>query len=247
MSLRLSTGLRDKMLGLQATVGGAIVGATLTFVDGGGSDDTITDSGSGFLTAGFTPGDVVFVQNSPNNDGMSGAICKGVAAGTLTFDTGVVQAGEAADADTVLAWASGGSLKDIFKDGVLRIYSGSQRSTADDAVSGTLLLEISVDAGTFAHGAFANGLEFGAAASGAISKCAAETWQGTGLAAGTAGWFRLCANPTDDGSSSTTLSRIDGTVGTSGADLNMTNTTITAGATYTIDAFTLTLPYQYGT
>ncbi|MHC4310871.1 MAG: hypothetical protein ACYSW3_00185 [Planctomycetota bacterium] len=249
MALKLSTGLRDDMLGLVATVRGAIIGVGLAFVDGGGSDDTITDSGNGFVTAGFAPGDVLFVlgANTAANDvACSGAVLTAVVAGTITFATGTVDTAEAGIAGTVVAIARGGSLKDIFHDGVLRVYSGTQPSDPDTAVSGTLLLEVSESGGTFAHAAFANGLEFGDAASGIIAKAAAETWQGAGIAAGTAGYFRLCANPTDAGGASTTLPRIDGSVGTSGADLNMSSTTITVGATYTIDSFQFTLPEYYG-
>lgn len=248
MALKLSSGLREDMLGLVAAVRGAIIGVGLAFVDGGGSNDSITDSGNGFVTAGFAPGDVLFVQGSTSNDGTcTGAVLLNVAAGTIEFATGTVAgAGEAGLAGTVVAIARGGSLKDIFHDAVLRIYSGSQPSSPDSAVSGTKLLEISESAGAFVHGAFGNGLEFGDAAAGVIAKDTGETWQGTGIAAGTAGYFRLCANPTDDGSASTSLPRIDGSVGTSGADLNMSTTTITVGATYTIDSFQFTLPEYYG-
>ena len=113
-------------------------------------------------------------------------------------------------------------------------------------LAGTLLLEVSVDAGAFVAGAFDNGLEFGDAAAGIIAKAAGETWQDAGLAAGTAGYFRLVANPTDNGALSTALPRIDGSVGTSGADLNMSSTSISVGSTYTIDTFQLTLPEYYG-
>lgn len=249
MALKLSTGLRNKLLGLQATVGGFIQGVTLAFVDGGGSNDSITDSGNGFITQGFAPGDVLFVTGATtagNDSGCTGAVLLSVVAGTIEFATGTVNTAEAGIAKTIVAYARGGSLKDVMKDGVLRIYSGSQPSDPDQAVAGTLLLEITVSAGAFAHGAFANGLEFGAAASGAISKAAAETWQDQGLAGGIASWFRFCANPTDAGGASTSLPRIDGSVGTSGADLNMSSTTIVAGSTYTIDTFTLTLPQYYG-
>jgi len=248
MALRLSTGARNNMLGKVATIVGAVIGAGLTFVDGGGSEDSITDSGNGFVAAGFWVGDVLFVQGattSANDTACTGAVLTAVAAGTLTFATATVDTGEAGAAGTVVACARGGSLKDRFKNGVLRIYSGSQVATPDTAVSGTLLLEVTVSSGTFAHGAEANGLEFGAAASGAIDKDT-DVWSGVGLAAGTAAWFRLCANPTDAGGASATLDRIDGTVGTSGADLNITNTTIAVGATYTIDQFQFTLPLQYG-
>ena len=247
MSLKLSQGLRDDMLGLKGLVGGAIVGATLDFVDGGGSDDSITDSGTGFITAGFAPGDIVFIQGSTSNDPASGAVITGVTAGTLTFATGSLVATEVALAGTVVGFARGGSMKDIFKDGVLRIYSGTQPSSPDNAIAGTLLLEITESGGAFAHGAFANGLEFeNDPTAGEMEKASGETWQGTGLVAGTAGWFRFCANPTDNGAASTVLPRIDGSVGTSGADLNMSSTTITVGATYTIDSFKLTLPEYYG-
>jgi hypothetical protein len=252
MSLKLSTGLRNKLLGLQASpvcvLTEGILTSNMAYVDGSESADTITTDAGSFVTQGLAPGMKIYTYGSttPAND-LSGVVLTGVTATTLTFATGTVAAGgEAFAAGTVLVACKGGSLKDVFQDGVLRIYSGSQPADADTAVSGTLLLEISESAGTFAHAAFANGLEFGDAASGAISKAAAETWQDTGIASGTAGWFRLCANPTDAGAASTSLPRIDGSVGTSGADLNMSSTSIVSGSTYTIDTFTLTLPKYYG-
>lgn len=249
MALKLSTGLRDDLLGLKGTVGGAIIGVGLTFVDGSGSDDTITDSGTGFITAGFAPGDVLFVQGSTSNDGpCTGAVLTAVVAGTITFATGTVAgAGEAGLAGTVVAYARGGSLKDIFKDGQMHIYSGSQPTSPDVAVTGTLLLTVTESAGAFVHGAFDNALEFeDDPTDGEMEKASGETWQADGVAAGTAGYFRLVANPTDNGADSTTLPRVDGSVGTSGADLNMSTTSITVGATYTIDSFKLTLPQYYG-
>lgn len=249
MSLKLSTGLRNKLLGLQATVAASFQGVNGAFVDGGAGADTITDSGSGLITAGFAPGQVLFCKGATtaaNDTAVTGAVIQGVAAGAITLLTGIVDTAEAFAAATIICAAEGGSLKDVFRDGVLRIYSGAQPTSPDAAVSGTLLLEISESAGAFVAGAFDNGLEFGDAADGAISKASGETWQDTGIAAGTAGWFRFVGNPTDDGSASTSLPRLDGSVGTSGADLNMSSTSITVGATYTIDSFTLTLPEYYG-
>lgn len=254
MALKLSTGLRNNMLGLVGSVKAQIAEDTYTsnlaFVDGAGSEDTITDDGSNFITAGFAPGDKIYVYGSTTaaNDTAfaSGVALTAVVAGTLTFATGTVDTAEAFAATTRIVCCKGGALKDVFKDGVLRIYSGSQPSSPDAAVSGTLLLEISEDAGAFVAGAFDNGLEFGDAASGAIAKATGETWQDTGIAAGTAGYFRFVANATDAGAASTSLPRIDGSIGTSGADLNMSSTSITVGATYTIDSFTMTLPQYYG-
>ena len=79
-----------------------------------------------------------------------------------------------------------------------------------------------------------------------IEKCADEVWSGLGVAAGTASWFRLCANATDAGALSTVLPRIDGTVGVSGADATISNTQIVVDAPYTVDTFKLTFPMQYG-
>ncbi|MEE4114405.1 MAG: hypothetical protein V2I40_16415 [Desulfobacteraceae bacterium] len=254
MALKLSTGLRNKMLGMIGEVKAQIAEDTYTsnlaFVDGGAGSDTITDDGSNFITAGFAPGDKIFVYGATTGDNdtafANGVTLTGVAAGTLTFATGTVNTAEAFAATTRIVACDGGALKNVFQDGILKIYSGSQPASPDSAASGTLLLQITVSAGAFVAGAFDNGLEFGDAASGAIAKATGETWQGLGIAAGTAGWFRLCANATDAGAASTSLPRIDGSVGTSNADLNMTTTTITVGATYTVDSFTLTLPEYYG-
>lgn len=132
-------------------------------------------------------------------------------------------------------------IKEAMADGVIRIYSGAQPASADNAVTGTLLLEVTVNGGAFAHGTATNGLEFDAPASGILAKAAAEAWRGTGLADGVAGWFRFCANPVDTGGSSTTLARIDGSVGRSAADLNLSNVNIETGVPNTIDVFSITL------
>lgn len=249
MAVRISTGFRDKWAGLQATTCASFQGVTGAFVDGGGSADTITDSGNGFITNGFAPNQILFCKGSTtsaNDTAVTGAVIQSVTAGTITLLTGIVNTAEAFAAATIITASKGGSLRDIFMDGVLRIYTGSQPTTADAAATGTLLLEITESAGAFVAGAFANGLEFGAASSGSISKSSSETWSDSGITSGTAGWWRFCANAADAGSASTTLARIDGNVGTSGADLNMSTVSIVAGAPYTITTFTLNLPAYYG-
>jgi len=135
-------------------------------------------------------------------------------------------------------------IKEAMADGMLLLYSGSQPATADAAATGTLLARITLDAGAFAHGSATNGLEFDAPASGVLSKAAAETWRGLGIAAGTAGYWRFVANPTDDGSLSTTLTRIDGSCGVSGsgADGIFSTTSIVVDQPVTCDTFNLTLP-----
>lgn len=135
-------------------------------------------------------------------------------------------------------------LKTAFTNAVLRIYSGVQPTSANDAKTGTLLLEITVDGGAFSHGSPTNGLNFDAPSAGIIAKAVAEAWKGNGITDGTAGWGRLSGNPLDDGTSSTTLARIDVSVAKTGGDLNLSNTTVVAAAPTTVDVFQLTMLEQ---
>lgn len=247
--IKYSTGLRDHLQGLQATVVGAVVGAGLAFVDGGESADTITDAANGFVTAKFAPNMKLFVQGAStagNNTQITGVRLTSVAVGTLTIPTGSVANAEAGAVGTVVAVAKGGSLKDILMDGVIRVYTGAQPDEADDSIgTATLLLTLTVSAGAFVAGAFGNGLEFeDDPLSGEIEKRSTETWQGVAVASGSPGWFRFYANATDAGGESTVLPRVDGTVGSAG-DMIL-GTTIVSGRTYTLDSFKLTLPAYYG-
>ena len=115
----------------------------------------------------------------------------------------------------------------------VKIYSGAAPATADEA-EGTILVSIGSDAGdTHCH-------FLAAAVSGVLSK-AADIWSGVASASGTASYFRLVVN-TDTGVLSTTEIRVQGTVGTSGADINMSSVSIVSGATQTIDTWDLTMP-----
>jgi len=127
-----------------------------------------------------------------------------------------------------------------FANGVIEIYTGSQPGSADNAVSGTLLGTVTLASGAFTPGVSTNGLTFASAASGAIAK--SGTWSFNAVATGTAGWFRFKGNATDAGGSSTSLPRLDGTVATSGGDMNLSNISIVSGAPTTIDSFTFTVP-----
>ena len=129
-----------------------------------------------------------------------------------------------------------------FANGVIDVYSGSQPVNADAAVTGTLLGTVTLNSGAFTPGTATNGLTFAAAAAGAVAK--SGVWSFNGVAAGTAGWFRLRGNAADNNALSTTLPRLDGSVATSGADLNLSNITIATGAPSTIDTFSWTQPAQ---
>ena len=129
-----------------------------------------------------------------------------------------------------------------FANGIIEIRTGTQPATADAAATGTLLGTITLNSGAFTPGTSTNGLTFASAAAGAVSK--SGVWSFNGIAAGTAGWFRLKGNALDNDALSTTLPRLDGSVATSGADLNLSNVAVAIGAPSTVDSFTWTQPAQ---
>lgn len=132
-------------------------------------------------------------------------------------------------ANTVLGTSS---MQAALASSKLEIYSGAQPTTADDAPTGVLLATIDLGGA---------GINFDAPVGNVLSKAAAEVWSAVAAATGTAGWFRL-SKLTDTGAASTTDIRLDGAVATSNSDMNISNTAITAGATQTIDSFSITLP-----
>ena len=102
----------------------------------------------------------------------------------------------------------------------------------------------STDANLSSGVSSANGLTFGVATTGALVKNPDETWTGVAVATGTAGWFRYVGPVADSGAADTAEAqiRLDGSVATSGGDLNLSSTSITSGATQTISGFTVTQP-----
>lgn len=124
-----------------------------------------------------------------------------------------------------------GSFKSIFALCFINIYSGTRPASADDAVpaNAVLLATISVDGG-------ATGLSWDtAAASGALLKAQDEVWQEDSiLATGVASWFRIYEATDTPANASSTKARADGTVGTSGADLDLNSVNLTIGAPLTL-------------
>lgn len=82
------------------------------------------------------------------------------------------------------------------------------------------------------------------AAAGVMTKDATQTWSGTAVSTGTAGWFRYCGSVVDAGSldSNAVFLRIDGSIATSGAEMNMSSTSVTSGALQTLSTFSFTVP-----
>lgn len=94
-------------------------------------------------------------------------------------------------------------------------------------------------------GARPNTLQFGPPLAGLISKVATDTWTGVNLATGVAGYFRLCL-PDDSFALDSVYqyARVQGSIGTSGADMNLDSVQFVLGATTTISGFSIQEPTQ---
>lgn len=107
--------------------------------------------------------------------------------------------------------------------GLLRIYDGTQPTDANTAIGAQVLLaELTMNATAFAP---ASG---GSAAANAITADAAAN------ATGTAAWFRLLKS---DG----TTVIMDGSVGASGANLNINTVSLVANAQVQVSSFTISM------
>lgn len=81
-------------------ISASIIADTIAFVDGGGSDDSITDSGDGLVAAGFVANKEIMIRGSTLNN--YSCTPSAVAVGALTVPTGTVTAEIAGDTVTIL-------------------------------------------------------------------------------------------------------------------------------------------------
>ena len=131
-------------------------------------------------------------------------------------------------------------LRGLMTNGTIKFFTGAQPATADDAPTGTLLGNVTLAAGAFTPGTATNGINLGAPVGKVVSKASGESWQFKGVAAGTIGWFRYQANAVDNDSLSTTLTRIDGSIGITSGDLHLATVTSAVNTIITIDTFNIT-------
>ncbi len=119
--------------------------------------------------------------------------------------------------------AQADALSDLLDNGYLRIYDGTQPANANTAVSTQVLLaELRFNA-TAAP-----------AASGGTLTMNAITQDSSANNTGTATWFRALKS---DGSTVV----FDGSVGTSGCDINLGSTSITSGSSVGVTSMTFTV------
>lgn len=119
--------------------------------------------------------------------------------------------------------AQADALSDLLDNGYLRIYDGTQPANANTAVSTQVLLaELRFNATA------------AAAASAGTLTMNAITQDSSANNTGTATWFRALKS---DGSTVV----FDGSVGTSGCDINLGSTSITSGSSVGVTSMTFTV------
>jgi hypothetical protein len=125
------------------TMKGYLAGTTIAFVEGGASNDTITDSGNGFVTAGFTAGDEIIITGSASNNGTYTILT--VTAGTITLSSDDDLVDEVAGASVVIkkpnaTWGEQGFLtagtRKVVVDGVEYAYTGGEGTGTLTGLSG---------------------------------------------------------------------------------------------------------------
>lgn len=242
MAIRLSTAMANSLLGDTAAVIAMYIGAVYEY-----SATGITDGAATFITDDIREGDRVTTQGSTTGANDTDYTITSLTETLLTLSPAPNNA-EVFAAGTAAAIVRGQSISDMFRMCCIDIYTGGQPSSADAAETGTLLVRISDTAAAYTIGVQTNGLLWGTATLNVLAKAAAQTWSGTAVASGTAGWFRCYAcidGVTSTGADAAGASgyiRFDGTVSTSGADLNLPSINITAAGTVTVDTATFTIP-----
>lgn len=123
------------------------------------------------------------------------------------------------------ASAAADAVTAFLPNGYLRIYDGTQPETVNTAITTQMLLaELRYNAGAAFHSAVDG-----------VAEAYTITGDASAKATGTASWFRALKS---DG----TTAAFDGSVGTSGADLNLDRTSIVATGTVDVIRHSYTQP-----
>jgi len=119
---------------------GVKTASTIAFVDGGGGNDSITDSGAGFLTAGLVAGNRITISGSASNNITVVAIS--VVAGTIEVATGSLTTEGAGASVTLTAEdelaTGGGYTKDTKTTGTVTMTAEDDANDRCDATFPTV-------------------------------------------------------------------------------------------------------------
>lgn len=115
----------------------------------------------------------------------------------------------------------------LLNGGTIQLYTGTQPTDANTALTGTLLVTLALSAT-----AFATSTASGSPGSRVVTAAANTITNGNPVANGTAGYFALV--------DSSSVVRMMGSVGTSGCDMNLSSTTIAIGTPVALSAGSIT-------
>lgn len=253
MTLRLSTGTRNALVG---PLGLAVFDNCVADIYSGTQPLTGDSAATGTLLGTVSLGSGTFTPETQATGtitvtGGSGSITSLTAASfdligdtDVPYNTSAVQTAS----DLCSAINRNGAYSATVSGAVVTVKPrpgvGASHNGYALAVTGTLTCTFAAMSGGVAA---ANGLQFGDPVAGVINRPSNKVWGFTGLAAGVAGWFRLRASVSDSGAAVTAapwLARIDGAIATSGAEMALSNITVSVGSPNTIDTFSFTMPAQ---
>jgi hypothetical protein len=258
MTLKLSTGLRDAMVGSMGFAGAFNRGSIKIF---SGSQPANADAAeTGTLLGTVTASSGALTKETRATGSVT---ITGVGAGTINTITvgglNIIPDGAVTITASDTTSTAASKLCDaINRNGImearvaaavvtLRGRPGTHVTTAAVTGSLTTVTASYVNMGSGVTGvASVNSLFWLPPNAGVIAKSTDQVWSFNGAATGTAGWFRVYSSDTADSgallSGAPWYPRLDGSVGTSGADLNLASTSIVSGAPNTIDQFQFTMP-----
>lgn len=128
-----------------------------------------------------------------------------------------------------------GGFSEVMSGTVFKLYSGIVPAHANDSVGGATLLC------TISNTAIPDdGVSFNDSTPAILTKPSAEEWSGTNVASGAATFYRLTSSE-DTGSASTTIPRLQGTVGVFNADLNLSSVNLVSGAPQSLTSYVVSL------
>ena len=253
MTIRLSTALRNNLVG-STGVAASFTGGVID-VYSGTQPATADAAATGTLLGRVSIASTTFVAETPASATITLAGSSG-SVNTLNIGTFNIIPLGAVNFITDLATTAQALADAINRNGIYRAtYPGTGAvvtvvappGTGDAhnglALAATVTTMTATSSGNITGGVDATaGIQWGVPVNGTVSKLG--VWSFNGVAAGTAGWFRMKASAVDNDLASTTLVRLDGSVAVSGADMSLSNIAIAVSAPTTIDSLTVTMPAQ---
>jgi len=241
----LSTGAKKALLAVESVKKLSLTALTLAFQDGTGTGgrDRIYSSVSGLADFADYVHDYVGIEGSTSNDGCFKILA--VAAGYIEVPAGSLTT-EAEGDQVILSVHRGGSFQEVFRNSVLHLFAVSRPADADTTEGASPLCIITKNGGAFVSGSPTNGINFtlsGSTLTVAVDPAtdAAMILKGAGLIAGAALFGRLYANDVVTGNTVTGV-RMDGRVGVSGVEINMSaGTDIVVDVDSTVTSVSLSL------